>query len=67
MSLVSTRRLCVGSSSVRPTKQPGKLCQDYDVEIYKNLYQPLTPSMPFRPDDAVQSVLDSGLFSAGHT
>jgi len=39
--------------------------QDYDVEIYKNLYQPLTPSMPFRPDDAVQSVLDSGLFSAG--
>jgi alkanesulfonate monooxygenase SsuD/methylene tetrahydromethanopterin reductase-like flavin-dependent oxidoreductase (luciferase family) len=38
---------------------------DYDVEIYKNLYQPLTPSMPFRPDEPVQSVLDSGLFSAG--
>lgn len=38
---------------------------DYDVEIYKNLYRPLTPSMPFRPEDPVQSVLDSGLFSAG--
>lgn len=38
---------------------------DYDVEIYKNLYQPLTPSMPFSEDDPVQSVLDSGLFSAG--
>lgn len=38
---------------------------DYDLEIYKNLYQPLTPSMPFRPEAPVQSVLDSGLFSAG--
>jgi alkanesulfonate monooxygenase SsuD/methylene tetrahydromethanopterin reductase-like flavin-dependent oxidoreductase (luciferase family) len=37
----------------------------YDVEIYKNLYQPLTPAMPFRPDDPTQSLLDSGLFSAG--
>ena len=38
---------------------------DYDVEIYKNLYHPLTPAMSFRPDDPVQSVLDTGLFSAG--
>lgn len=38
---------------------------DHDVEIYRNLYQPLTPAMPYRPDDPVQSVLDSGLFSAG--
>jgi len=38
---------------------------DYDVEIYKNLYRTLTPSMPFRPEEPVQSVLDCGLFSAG--
>lgn len=38
---------------------------DYDVEIYKNLYQPLTPAMPFDPEDPVGSVLAAGLFSAG--
>ncbi len=38
---------------------------DYDVEIYKNLYQPLTPAMPFDADDPVGSVLSAGLFSAG--
>lgn len=38
---------------------------DYDVEIYKNLYQPLTPAMPFNPDTPVDSVLSTGLFSAG--
>ncbi len=38
---------------------------DYDAELYKNLYQPLTPHMGFDPDDIVQSVLDSGLWMAG--
>jgi alkanesulfonate monooxygenase SsuD/methylene tetrahydromethanopterin reductase-like flavin-dependent oxidoreductase (luciferase family) len=47
------------------TEAARQAVMDYDVEIYKNLYQPLTPSMPFRPEDPVQSVLDSGLFCAG--
>jgi alkanesulfonate monooxygenase SsuD/methylene tetrahydromethanopterin reductase-like flavin-dependent oxidoreductase (luciferase family) len=38
---------------------------DYDVEIYKNLYQPLTPVMPFDPADPVQSVIDCGLWMYG--
>jgi alkanesulfonate monooxygenase SsuD/methylene tetrahydromethanopterin reductase-like flavin-dependent oxidoreductase (luciferase family) len=37
----------------------------YDAELYKNLYQPLTPHMPFDPDDLVESVLRSGLWMAG--
>jgi alkanesulfonate monooxygenase SsuD/methylene tetrahydromethanopterin reductase-like flavin-dependent oxidoreductase (luciferase family) len=42
-----------------------KAIADYDLEIYKNLYRPLTPALPYNDDDPVQSVLDSGLFSAG--
>jgi alkanesulfonate monooxygenase SsuD/methylene tetrahydromethanopterin reductase-like flavin-dependent oxidoreductase (luciferase family) len=38
---------------------------DYDVEIYKNLYRPLTPVMPYDEADPVQSVLDSGLWMCG--
>jgi alkanesulfonate monooxygenase SsuD/methylene tetrahydromethanopterin reductase-like flavin-dependent oxidoreductase (luciferase family) len=38
---------------------------DYDVEIYKNLYRPLTPVMPFDEVDPVQSILDSGLWMCG--
>jgi len=53
-------------TQIGPTTEAARRAiADYDVEIYKNLYQPLTPSMPFRVEDPVQSVLDSGLFSAG--
>ncbi len=38
---------------------------DYDVEIYKNLYKPLTPVMPYAESDPVQSVVDCGLWAAG--
>ena len=38
---------------------------DYDVEIYKNLYKPLTPVMPFDPQNPVQSVIDCGLWMTG--
>ena len=38
---------------------------DYDVEIYKNLYKPLTPMMPFDAADPVQSVIDCGLWMSG--
>ena len=37
----------------------------YDVEIYRNLYKPLTPVMPMDDADPVQSVLDSGLWTCG--
>lgn len=37
----------------------------YDAEMYKNLYQPLTPHMGLDPDNLVQSVIDSGLWMAG--
>jgi alkanesulfonate monooxygenase SsuD/methylene tetrahydromethanopterin reductase-like flavin-dependent oxidoreductase (luciferase family) len=42
-----------------------KAMADYDLEIYKNLYRPLTPALPYDERDPVQSMLDSGLFSAG--
>lgn len=38
---------------------------DYDVEMYKNLYQPLTPRMSWDPEKPVDSVLSSGLWMAG--
>ncbi|MBS1678894.1 MAG: LLM class flavin-dependent oxidoreductase [Actinobacteria bacterium] len=38
---------------------------DYDAEMYKNLYQPLTPHMAYNPDDPVQSVIDCGLWTHG--
>jgi alkanesulfonate monooxygenase SsuD/methylene tetrahydromethanopterin reductase-like flavin-dependent oxidoreductase (luciferase family) len=38
---------------------------DYDAEMYKNLYQPLTPAMPYDPADPVGSVLSCGLWSVG--
>ncbi|WP_100812484.1 LLM class flavin-dependent oxidoreductase [Microbacterium sp. BR1] len=37
----------------------------YDLEMYRNLYRPLTPRMPLDEADPVQSVLDSGLWTAG--
>jgi alkanesulfonate monooxygenase SsuD/methylene tetrahydromethanopterin reductase-like flavin-dependent oxidoreductase (luciferase family) len=39
--------------------------QKYDVEIYRNLYKPLTPMMPYDPADPVQSVIDCGLWMVG--
>ena len=47
------------------TEQARQAIADYDVEIYKNLYQPLTPVMPFTSDDPVQSVIDCGLWMHG--
>jgi alkanesulfonate monooxygenase SsuD/methylene tetrahydromethanopterin reductase-like flavin-dependent oxidoreductase (luciferase family) len=38
---------------------------EYDLEIYKNLYKPLTPVMPYDPVDPVQSVIDCGLWMTG--
>lgn len=49
----------------KTTEAARQAISDYDVEIYKNLYRPLTPSMPFREEDPVQSVIDSGMFQAG--
>lgn len=37
----------------------------YDVEIYRNLYQPFSPRLPYDAGAPVQSVLDSGLWIAG--
>lgn len=37
----------------------------YDVEVYRNLYKPLTPMMPYDPADPVQSVIDCGLWMVG--
>jgi len=51
---------------VAPTREEAlQAVMDYDVEIYKNLYQPLTPAMPYDPANPVESVLAAGLFSAG--
>lgn len=51
---------------IAPTREEARQAvMDYDVEIYKNLYQPLTPAMPYNPDDPVESMLATGLFSAG--
>src|ERR1700730_5741319 len=47
------------------TEQARQAIADYDVEIYKNLYQPLTPVMPFTSDDPVPSVSDFGLWMHG--
>jgi alkanesulfonate monooxygenase SsuD/methylene tetrahydromethanopterin reductase-like flavin-dependent oxidoreductase (luciferase family) len=38
---------------------------DYDLEIYKNLYKPLTPMIPLDEADPVTSVLSSGLWLGG--
>jgi alkanesulfonate monooxygenase SsuD/methylene tetrahydromethanopterin reductase-like flavin-dependent oxidoreductase (luciferase family) len=38
---------------------------DYDAEMYRNLYQPLTPHMKYDPADPAQSVIDCGLWTYG--
>ncbi|TDX08265.1 LLM class flavin-dependent oxidoreductase [Kribbella sp. VKM Ac-2566] len=48
-------------------EQAHRAVLDYDVEIYKNLYSPLTPhgGLAFDEANPVQSVLDSGVWVAG--
>ena len=38
---------------------------DYDLELYRNMYRPLTPVMPFDERQPVQSMLDCGLWMCG--
>ncbi len=47
------------------TEAAHQAIRDYDVEIYKNLYRPLTPQMPFDESDPVSSVLSTGIFTGG--
>jgi alkanesulfonate monooxygenase SsuD/methylene tetrahydromethanopterin reductase-like flavin-dependent oxidoreductase (luciferase family) len=46
-------------------EQARQAIADYDLELYRNLYRPLTPVMPFDPSDPVQSVIDCGLWACG--
>jgi alkanesulfonate monooxygenase SsuD/methylene tetrahydromethanopterin reductase-like flavin-dependent oxidoreductase (luciferase family) len=47
------------------TAEAHQAIRDYDLEIYKNLYKPLTPVMPFDDARPVESILESGLWMAG--
>lgn len=46
-------------------KDARRAIAEHDAELYKNLYQPMTPGMPYDPDDLVQSVIDCGLWTHG--
>jgi len=49
----------------RTTDAARAAVEAYDLEIYRNLYKPLTPVMPMDDARPVQSVLDSGLWVCG--
>lgn len=47
------------------TEQAYRQLNDYDVELYKNLYYPLSPYGPYDAANPAQSLVDSGLYLAG--
>jgi alkanesulfonate monooxygenase SsuD/methylene tetrahydromethanopterin reductase-like flavin-dependent oxidoreductase (luciferase family) len=48
------------------TEEAHQAILDYDYEIYRNLYKALTPMIPLKEGDPVESILSSGLWLGGN-